>query len=165
MSQNFCNIWVTGSPIHQLRGFLCRFFDCEMSFSPDTLSTTHLVCLYGLDTALESMVSWLSYLFLLIEIFSTRRKFPELHLINCTFTLRPSNIYSCFFGVMTQFELVKQEFLNLATLHAQLCSFKITHGMNQWTTCERTNYQDTINHTRYILRLELFRSSGTRVAN
>ena len=50
-----------------------------------------------------------------------------------------------FVGVMAQFKLVKPKFLNWTTLHVHLCGLKIIHGMEQGTTCQRTNYHDTAN--------------------
>ena len=39
-------------------------------------------------------------------------------------------------------KLVKQEFLNLVTLHVHLCSFQITHGVKQFKISQRTDYYD-----------------------
>ena len=37
-------------------------------------------------------------------------------------------------------------------------AFKLTHRMEQCTTCQRTNYHGTTNRNGYLSRLELFRS-------
>ena len=63
--------------------------------------------------------------------------------------------FCCFHGVMAQFEIIKHKFPYQTTLHVHLCGFQITHGGKKRTTCQRTYYHGTTNHSGYLWQLEL----------
>ena len=50
--------------------------------------------------------------------------------INCAITFRATNIFSCFYGAMAQFEHVKNKFSNQTTLRIHLYGLQIIHGLN-----------------------------------
>ena len=134
-----------------------------MSNSPDTLQ----VLLIGL--ASESMILGLPDL-----AWSSRLLQAEGNFFNRLVTglwstalspLMPQMFFGCFCVVMTQCELKKHKFQNQTTLHIYLCSFQITHGGKQCTTCQSTNYHNTTIHNWYLLQLELLRSRDIWAAN
>ena len=42
------------------------------------------------------------------------------------------------------------KFSNSTTLHVHLCGFQITHGLKQWTQCQRTCYHKNTNYSGYL---------------
>ena len=52
------------------------------------------------------------------------------------------NSFGYFYGIMTQFELVKHKLLNSTLLHVHLYGFQITQRVKQWMF-QCTNYQNT----------------------
>ena len=91
-------------------------------------SAIHWICLYGLEHRLSIDGFRSTWPCLIVEVFATQTKFFEQS--------------GCFCGIKAQFELIMQKLLNEAMLHVHLCSFLITHGVKQYTTCLH-NYLNT----------------------
>ena len=136
-----------------------------MPTSPDTLR----MVLSGFasitwNTASESTTSGL-----LIEVLATWAKFLQpfgyCTRINFNFTFCTNNVFRFFCVVVDQFQLIKYKFSNWTTLHVHLRRFQITHDVKQYTTCQHTNYHDTINHREYLPGLEMLRSRDKRAAS
>ena len=70
--------------------------------------------------------------------------------ISYIFSICTANAFGCFCGVMVQFELVKDKFQNLISLHSHMWCFQITHGLRQCTKCQRTTFYKTTNHTQVL---------------
>ena len=81
-------------------------------------------------------------------------------MINCTFIfLTTTNVFCCFRGVMTQFELV----LELDYI-AHLSRWLSNHYVKHYTTCQHTNYQDTTSPSGFLSRLKLLQSRNVCAA-
>ena len=83
-----------------------------------------------------------TWLCLIVKVHSTRVESfqPSLYctVVNCAFSFCTAVVFGRFDGVIAQFEVVRQKFPNLSTLNIHLCSFQITHGVNQCTKCQRS---------------------------
>ena len=88
--------------------------DVELAwYSP---SSTHWICLYGLEYDLEIHTFRPIWLYLFIEVLATQSKFLEpsgyCTVINSTFSFHTTITFGYFHSIIVQFELVKCEFLN-----------------------------------------------------
>ena len=109
------------------------------------------------STASESMVLGLPGIARSMGFFKFVGNFFSHHVtvIKCDFTFFITNIFGCFHDVMTRFEPVKHRFLNQTILHVRLCGCWNILRIKQCTTCQRTNFHDTTNHSRYLSRFKL----------
>ena len=116
--------------------------------------THRRICLYRLKHGLTIHCFRPSSLCPVIEILSTQAKFlvPSAYytMINITFTFCTTNVLGCFCVTLAQFEIIKHMFLYLTALHVFQCSFQIPYGVKQYIICQRTNYHDPSNHSRYV---------------
>ena len=150
-SKKCSQILVTWITIRQLR-MLCLCRECDET--PETV-----ICPARLILSLfYSLNLLLCFLYVITEILATRAKFLDLSCycsrINCAFTFRTTNVFAFFWGIMAEFELVKQKYL----FRVHLCGFQITHRVNSCRTGQRTYYHYTTNHNGTFHSYELFQS-------
>ena len=134
-------------------------WDAEIAWY--SLSDTRLICVYGFKHDLEIYSFRPTWTCLVVKVLATGGKSFEPSSswmgINCTVKFRTMNIFSCFHCAMAQFELISHKFPNQNTLQIYLRSFHIPHGMKQCTTCQCTNYHNTIDYRGYVTYFELLR--------
>ena len=121
--------------------------DCKILSSSFALQVqlTELASL-AWNAALKFMVLALTNL-----VWTLRFLISENNFLNCFVTVQWwTNIFGCFHGTMALFEFIKHKFLNLTLLYIYVCSFQITQGVKQSTSCQHTNYYDITKHSGYL---------------
>ena len=116
----FCNILVVNEA--QFRNCGCFFqggkgntwqLDAELVLNSSI--ATRLICLYGLLLGLGVHCFRPTWPFLIVEVLATRTKFLERSsyciVINYAITFRTTNVFSCFWGVMDQFQLPELDYV------------------------------------------------------
>ena len=108
----------------------------------------------------------------IILVLVIRAKFLEIFtyciVINCVFTFRTTNVFSCFFSVLAKFDLVKNKFLNWTTLYVDLCSLQ-SHsewGNSKCVSAPTTTILPTTAGTfRHLVRLRDIRAANYHIQN
>ena len=89
---------------------------------------------------------------LIIKVLATQLKFiePCSYCSNCMFTFCTTNVFDCFWGIMAQLKLIKHKFMNYTILLFNLCSFQITHRVNQYTIYQQPNSHNITKNSGYL---------------
>ena len=131
-----------------------------MLSSPDTLQI--LLARFSSMSWSSSRPAWSC---LIVEDLATRMKClqPSVLGSNCAFICPSTDVFffACFNDVMAHFKLVNYQFPNFAMLLVSLCGFKIIYEVHQCTTCQRTNYLDTISNNRCLSYLIYWPKTNT----
>ena len=81
-----------------------------------SLTATWHICFYSLEYGLEIHNFIPTWSYLIVKVLQPKWNFLNKSgygiVINCAFTLRTTNVFECFCGIIAQFKLVKPKFLN-----------------------------------------------------
>ena len=132
-------------------------------------SATCQICFYDLKRGLRIQIFRSTWLCPIIKAIATQVEFLEPSdystVINYTFIIHATNVFSCFCDIVAQFKLIRHKFPSLTTLHIHLCSFQITNGVKHCTSYQHTNYHNTTNNSRYLSGLELLQFHHIHASN
>ena len=122
---------------------------------------THWICIYGLEYGLGSHGFRPAWLCLIIEVVVSREKCSStIWLLYCDrlcFLLSPNKYFWLLrrhYGPIRTREVPQLNHVTFSSVQF----LNHTHEGKQCTSCQRINYHNTTNHSRYLSRIELFRS-------